>query len=374
MSMIQLENLTKRYGTHVAVDGVTLSIAAGETCVLIGPSGCGKTTTLRMINRLVEPTEGRVLIEGQDTRAMRPEELRRKMGYVIQSVGLFDHMTIAQNVGVVPRLLGWPKERIAARVDELLALVGLEPRAFRDKYPRQLSGGQQQRVGVARALAADPPILLMDEPFGALDPITRERLQDELLGIQSALKKTIVFVTHDIDEAIKLGDRIAILKDGKLIQYDTPAAILKRPANAFVRDFVGADRALKSLGLLRVQDVMEPNPPRVAPEASLGEVRELMQRYAVRRVFVTEGPRLVGWVDREDLERDEPVRALLARRDASTIAVPHHTTVREALSVMIATGFRIVAVVRGKDELVGWVPRAKLIRLLEDLEAGEVAS
>ena len=209
--MIEFVEVTKAYGDIKAVDNLNLTVYEGETCVLIGPSGCGKTTSLRMINRLVEPTSGRILIEGMETGALPPEQLRRQIGYVIQGVGLFDHLTVAQNIGIVPRLLGWPRDRTERRVDELLALVGLEPAANRHKYPRQLSGGEQQRVGVARALAADPPVLLMDEPFGALDPITRERLQDELVEIQRVLKKTIVFVTHDMHEAIKLADRIAII-------------------------------------------------------------------------------------------------------------------------------------------------------------------
>jgi osmoprotectant transport system ATP-binding protein len=234
-------------------------VAPGEICVLVGPSGCGKTTTLRMVNRLVEPTEGRVLIDGQDVAAEEVTALRRRIGYVIQQGGLFPHQTVAQNVGTVPRLLGWPEARIRERVDELLALVGLDPTRMRARYPGQLSGGERQRVGVARALAAEPPVLLMDEPFGAVDPIVRERLQDELLQMQRALGTTVLFVTHDIDEAIKLGDRVAVLQEGgRLAQYAAPLELLARPADEFVARFVGADRGLKRLALLYVEDV----PPR----------------------------------------------------------------------------------------------------------------
>ena len=256
--MIRLLKITKRYpGTDAdAVAPLTLEVGRGEFVVLVGPSGCGKTTTLRMINRLVEPTSGEIWIDGQDVTDADPDDLRRHIGYVIQQVGLIPHMSIAQNVGIVPKMLGWDKGDIAARVDELLDLVGLEPERYRSRYPKQLSGGQQQRVGVARALAADPPIMLMDEPFGAIDPITRERLQDEFLRLQARIRKTIVFVTHDIDEALRLGDRIAIFADGsRLAQFATPLEILTNPADDFVRSFIGEGAAIRRLSLLRVGDL-----------------------------------------------------------------------------------------------------------------------
>jgi osmoprotectant transport system ATP-binding protein len=250
--MIEIAALTKRFpGTaHPAVDRLTLTVPEGAVCVLIGPSGCGKTTTMRIINRMIEPDEGTVIVNGRNVMEIDPVTLRRHIGYVIQQIGLFPHWSIADNVATVPKLLGWDERRVAARVDELLALVGMDPDTYRSRFPRELSGGQKQRVGVARALAADPPVMLMDEPFGAIDPITRTRLQDEFLRILHALRKTIVFVTHDIDEAIRMGDRIAILKDGALVQYDTPEAILAAPADSFVEAFVGADRALKRLALI----------------------------------------------------------------------------------------------------------------------------
>ena len=229
---------------------------AGEICVLVGPSGCGKTTLMRMINRMIEPSSGDILLDGKSVKNISPHQLRREVGYAIQQVGLFPHLKIKDNIAIVPRLLGWDKERIRARVDELLELVQLDPHDTRDRYPSQLSGGQQQRVGVARALAADPPLMLMDEPFGAIDPINRERLQNEFLRLQSEIRKTIVFVTHDIDEAIKMGDKIAVLKrGGVLAQYSSPAELLSYPADDFVKDFVGADRALKRLALQRVRDI-----------------------------------------------------------------------------------------------------------------------
>lgn len=256
--MIRLEGLGKRYsGQDVdAVAPLDLEIRRGEFVVFVGPSGCGKTTTLRMVNRLVEPTYGRIWIDGRDVTHADPDELRRKIGYVIQQVGLIPHMTVAQNVGLVPKLLGWSKAKTAPRVDELLDLVGLDPGSFRSRYPKQLSGGQQQRVGVARALAADPPVMVMDEPFGAIDPITRERLQDEFLNLQKRIRKTIVFVTHDVNEALKLGDRIAIFADGsRLAQYATPLEILAHPADEYVRSFIGTGAAIRRLSLLTLADI-----------------------------------------------------------------------------------------------------------------------
>ena len=274
--MIELRGVTKHFAgaTRPAVDHLDLIVPSAETCVLIGPSGCGKTTTLRMVNRLIEPTSGSIHVAGEDITRVDPVALRRRIGYVIQQIGLFPHMTIFDNVATVPRLFGWPKARIAQRVEEMLALVGLEPVQFARRHPRHLSGGQRQRVGVARALAADPPVMLMDEPFGAVDPVVRTRLQDEFLGILRRLRKTVIFVTHDIDEAIRMGDRIAVLKDGRLAQYDTPDRLLAQPKDAFVADFVGSDRALKRLALMTAGSIADsaglaPGAPAVAASASL---------------------------------------------------------------------------------------------------------
>lgn len=353
--MIALERVTKRYDDTIAVDDLSLEIAAGEVCVLIGPSGCGKTTTLRMINRLIEPTSGRILIDGRDSATLAPEELRRGLGYAIQSVGLFPHLTVEANIGVVPRLLHWDSARIRERARELLHLVGLRPEDYAAKYPHELSGGEAQRVGVARALAADPPILLMDEPFGAVDPLTRERLQAEFARIQRDLHKTVVLVTHDIDEAIRLADRIAIMRDGRLMQYDTPEAILEAPSGKFVHDFVGADRALKRLVRMPVTGAMDPDPPAV-PLASLAAA-EHKAASAERFVYLTDAEdRLTGWVDTEDLARGEGIiEDAVTRIDPGTSAVHTDATLKEALSVMLGQGFRSVPVVDDQCHLVGEV-------------------
>ena len=260
--MIEFLEVSKSYpgSEEPVVRELSFTVPEGEICVLVGPSGCGKTTTMRMVNRLIEPTSGEIRIDGEPNTAMSATVLRRKIGYAIQEIGLFPHRTIRENVSTVPKLLEWSRGEIDGRVSELLALVGLDPEQYGGRYPAELSGGQQQRVGVARAMAADPPVMLMDEPFGAVDPITRERLQDEFLKIQQEINKTIVFVTHDIDEAIKMGDHIAILKEGGVLaQYDTPEEILTRPASDFVASFVGGDRVLKRLSLTRVSELpLEP--------------------------------------------------------------------------------------------------------------------
>ena len=281
--MIELRGVTKLFpdAARPAVDHIDLVVPSAETCVLIGPSGCGKTTTLRMVNRLIEPTSGSIMVEGEDVTRGNPVELRRRIGYVIQQIGLFPHMTIFENIATVPRLFGWPKDRIARRVEEMLILVGLEPAQFLTRYPRHLSGGQRQRVGVARALASDPPVMLMDEPFGAVDPVVRSRLQDEFLDILRRLKKTVIFVTHDIDEAIRMGDRIAIMEEGRVAQYDTPDRLLAEPKSAFVADFVGTDRALKRLALVTAGDVASPNSsqpdfPIIAASTSLRDALSLL--------------------------------------------------------------------------------------------------
>lgn len=260
--MIELQGVTKRFAGRVAVDNLSLTIESGEVCVLVGSSGCGKSTTLRMINRLLPHDDGRILIDGQQIASFDPQTLRRGIGYAIQGTGLFPHWTVARNIGLVPRLLGWSEQEIDARVVELLNLLGLPPQTFARKFPHQLSGGQAQRVGVARALAGNPNILLMDEPFGALDAITRENLQQEMLRIQAQLHKTIVFVTHDIDEALRLASRIAVMHEGRVIQYDTPDAILRRPANAFVENLIGSqDRGLKAAALRLVSELVDPGMP-----------------------------------------------------------------------------------------------------------------
>jgi osmoprotectant transport system ATP-binding protein len=304
---VRFEHVTKRYPgqASTAITDLDLEIHAGEICVLVGPSGCGKTTAMRMVNRTVEITEGEILVAGTSVRERDAAQLRREIGYVIQQVGLFPHRTVAQNVATVPQLLGWGGDRTQARVDQLLELVGLD-HDLAGRYPAQLSGGQQQRVGVARALAADPPVMLMDEPFGAIDPITRERLQNEFLRLQGEIRKTILFVTHDIDEAIKMGDRVAVLKaGGHLAQYATPAELLMNPADDFVEDFVGADRALKRLALMRVSDIDLWEAPLAFVGQATAEVRSKLNGAEVPHPLLVDSERRpIGWLSERDLERE----------------------------------------------------------------------
>jgi osmoprotectant transport system ATP-binding protein len=310
--VIEFDRATKRYGGGPpAVDALSLEIRAGETCVLVGPSGGGKTTALKMVNRLVEPTSGRVLIDGRDVASTDPVSLRRGIGYVIQQVGLFPHLDVAANVATVPRLLGWDRRRTDARVDELLGLVGLDPATYRHRRPDELSGGQRQRVGVARALAADPPVLLMDEPFGAVDPVTRAHLQDEFLRLQRTLRRTVVLVTHDIDEALRLGDRLAVLATGgRLEQHGAPAEVLARPATPFVADFVGAGRTLRRLDLLSAADALAPAGEAgrsagavVSPSATLADVMGALLTGDGGAVRVVDGDTAVGAVTVESIRR-----------------------------------------------------------------------
>jgi osmoprotectant transport system ATP-binding protein len=357
-AVVAFEHVTKRYpgADSPAVTDLSFEIPAGEICVLVGPSGSGKTTTMKMINRLIEPSGGRITIGGQDVMSLPAVDLRRRIGYVIQQVGLFPHLTIGENVAVVPRLIGWKAPRIAERVDELLDLVGLEPASFRERYPNELSGGERQRVGVARALAADPPVMLMDEPFGAVDPIRRDRLQNEFLRLQEKVRKTIVFVTHDVDEAIKMADRIAILaRGGVLAQYDTPEAILSSPASDFVERFVGADRGLKRLSLARVRDIalIEPITVRAGEprEDALGRLdRADGIGYAL---LVDARDRPLGWIDRDDLAGTGAVDAGAATPGPTPVQA--ETTLRDALSVMLASSVQLGVVVDEMDRVIGLV-------------------
>ena len=352
-AMIRLEELTKRYPGQTAVESVTMDIPPGEIVVFVGPSGCGKTTTLKMINRLVEPTSGRIFLNGEDVTEINADKLRRRIGYVIQQIGLFPHLTIAANIATVPRMLGWDKKRIADRVDELLDMVGMEPAQHRDRYPKELSGGQRQRVGVARAMAADPQVMLMDEPFGAIDPITRERLQNEFLRLQADIKKTIGFVTHDIDEAIKMGDRIAIFgNDHRIQQFDTPEMILSNPANEFVEDFLGSGAALKRLHLRRVQEIQLTEWPTASVEEDRQALRgDLRNRLAGDPdhsflLMLDKEQRPVRWVSDRDLAR-EPGSVAQAGLPVTAIVEPH-ASLHDALDEMITSNVG-VAVVVGRD-------------------------
>ena len=307
-TMIRLENLSKVFPAQdePAVDDLSMDIYEGEIVVLVGPSGCGKTTTMKMINRIIEPTSGRIFLQGEDVTKVNPDHLRRRIGYVIQQIGLFPHMTIADNIATVPRMLGWEKKRTSDRIDELLETVGIDL-SYRDRYPKELSGGQRQRIGVARAMAADQPVLLMDEPFGAIDPITRDRLQDEFLRLQQEIRKTIVFVTHDIDEAVKMGDRIAILKQqSKIAQYDTPEKILTDPADDFVADFIGGGASIKRLSLSTVEDIEPADWPVANLSDGYEHVQEKMRSTEKGYVLLLDdGDRPSRWISAEDIEHDD---------------------------------------------------------------------
>ncbi len=371
--MLRLEEVTKRYddGT-VAVDRLSLDVGVGEICVLVGPSGSGKTTTMRMVNRLIEPTTGRIFLDGDDIASMNPVALRRRMGYVIQHVGLFPHLTVEDNVGTVPRLLGWDRQRIRGRTRELLEMVGLDAERHGKRYPAELSGGQRQRAGVARALAADPPVLLMDEPFGAIDPITRCRLQSEFLRLQQELHKTVVFVTHDIEEAVRVGDRIAVLADGgRLEQYDTPAALLGSPATPFVAEFVGADRGLKRLSVTGIEPSDLERPPLIGVSDTVTEARSLLEDGGSRWGVVIDGDgRLRGWLGAGDLDGEGTLDSRTHRMEA---AVPADASLKQAFAEMLQHDAAWVAVLDGDHYLGVLTPdslHAALRRSVERTAAG----
>jgi osmoprotectant transport system ATP-binding protein len=351
---LELRRISKTYPGQdsAAVEELSLTVPAGQICVLVGPSGCGKTTLMRMINRMIEPSSGDILLDGKSVRDRSPHQLRREIGYAIQQVGLFPHLKIKDNVAIVPKLLGWDKQRIRSRVDELLELVQLDPDETRDRYPAQLSGGQQQRVGVARALAADPPLMLMDEPFGAIDPINRERLQNEFLRLQGEIRKTVVFVTHDIDEAIKMGDRIAVLKvGGVLAQYATPAELLSFPADDFVKDFVGADRALKRLALQRVRDIDLWKPALVRVGESTAEARaKLADADLDIPLLVDEEAKPVGWLSDQALAGERVERRL---RSPAEPVVELDDILRDALSDMLEHETQYAPVVDARGRVAG---------------------
>ncbi|WP_372667637.1 ABC transporter ATP-binding protein [Amycolatopsis kentuckyensis] len=365
---IELEHVTKRYpGTREpAVNDFSMVVPAGKIVVFVGPSGCGKTTTMRMINRLVQPTSGKITIGGEDALKLEVDTLRRRIGYAIQQAGLFPHFTVAQNIAVVPGLLGWDKKKVNDRVEEMMDLVGLDPADFRDRFPRQLSGGQQQRVGVARALAADPPVLLMDEPFGAVDPITRGNLQDELLRLQSELKKTIVFVTHDFDEAVKLGDKIAVLgNQSSILQYDTPEAILANPADDTVAGFVGAGASLKQLTLLRVRDVeLQQDALTVTVDETPASVREKLDKSKRHFALVLDARRRpTRWVHARELTSatslanvGKPLRDIVSLQ----------STLQDALEAMLAEGGS-VPVTGARGEYAGTIQLDTVIATIQQL-------
>jgi osmoprotectant transport system ATP-binding protein len=371
---IRLEHLTKRFpGQRTpAVDDLSLEIPEGEIVIFVGPSGCGKTTTMKLINRLIEPTSGRIILDDEDVTRVDADRLRRRIGYVIQQIGLFPHQTIAENIATVPRLLRWDKARIEKRVDELIETVGMDPAVYRDRYPKQLSGGQRQRIGVARAMSADPDVMLMDEPFGAIDPITRDRLQNEFLRIQSEVKKTIVFVTHDIDEAIKMGDRIAILRDGSHVaQYDTPERILVDPADDFVADFIGRGASLKRLSLSRVRDIeLSEWPVVVAEDTDPADARRRLLASDKGCLLVLDDQRRPrSWVSADHLAR-------VGERKLSEVGLPiavveRHATLSDTLNEMLTARYCTAVVIDDAGAYAGVVDMDTINEAIRGMRTGE---
>ena len=360
--MISVRDVSKQFpqSSGAAVNNLSLDIRQGEVVVLVGPSGCGKTTTMKMINRLVEPTSGTIEVDGTDVLQQDPVELRRRIGYVIQSIGLLPHRTVAQNIATVPKLVGWDEVRIRTRTDELVKIFDLDPE-FLPRYPGELSGGQRQRVGVARALAVDPPVMLMDEPFAAVDPIVRARLQDQFLEIQQRIRKTIVFVTHDIDEAIKMADRIAILNRGaKVEQYATPEQILREPANRFVEDFVGAERGLKRLALVKVSGIDVEEGPVVSPSATREEAVREMERFGFDWTSVVDGGELLGWVDRELLEGRSRVGEVKPRKFGAYVTA--RDSLRQALDSIVTSRTQVAVVVNEGQQYRGILTLERISR------------
>jgi osmoprotectant transport system ATP-binding protein len=356
--MITYDHLTKIFGEGqnavTALEDVTFTIEEGEVVIFLGPSGCGKTTTLRLTNRLESITRGTIEVNGRNITEMDAVQLRRQMGYVIQDIGLFPNKTIAENIAVVPKLLGWPKAKIQDRIEELLTLVRLDPEIYKNRYPAELSGGQQQRVGVARGLAADPEILLMDEPFGAIDPINREQIQDEFLKLQEKLKKTIAFVSHDIHEAIKMGDKIALFEQGRLVQYERPEMLLTHPKDKYVSDFVGADRALKVLGIIKVRDVYNPEPKNIVQASdSAQSVLNFMEERQGRFCIVLDEGKPIGYVTKKLIKYEEgPVKELVEK---FPVHLRERTPTRDALSFMLMYDFLTLCVVDGSHNFLGTV-------------------
>ena len=374
--MISLEELTKRFPGQAApaVDRLSLDVPEGEIVVLVGPSGCGKTTTMKMVNRIIEPTSGRIVLDGEDVTKGDADQLRRRIGYVIQRIGLFPHRTIAENIATVPKLLGWDRARIDARIDELLEVVHMPPGEYRDRYPKELSGGQLQRVGVARALSGDPDVMLMDEPFGAIDPIVRERLQNEFLRLQSEVRKTIVFVTHDIDEAIKLGDRIAILQDGsRLAQYDTPERILTAPADDFVAEFIGSGAALKRLDLSRVADIELARGHVVRADSSGQDALAAVRASESGRVLVLdEQDRPRRWVEAADVQRAEGRRLDEVGREPDAV-VSTGATLAGALNELVVASGSVVVVVDAQGAYRGLVDISHINRAARTMHRSQAA-
>lgn len=369
--LIELVNITKSYdGKTNVIEDLNLHIDKGEIVVLIGESGCGKTTTLRMINRLNDPTSGTIMIKGEDYTEISKIELRRQLGYVIQKVGLMPHLTVGKNIEIIPELKGWDKKKRKDRAYELLELVDLPPEDYYDRYPHELSGGQQQRIGVARALAVNPDIILMDEPFSALDPITREQLQKELLKLQDELGKTIVFVTHDMDEALKIGDRIAVMKDGKILQYDTPEEILKNPANDFVEYFVGKDRLWKSPEMLHAKDIMHKSLVTVGKKRSPAQVIEVMKKYDMDILFIVEKETSkpqppIGYITRDNLREQGDHKVKMSEiYEKDFVSVNENSNMSDVLKIMEENKARYLPVLDDDGNLIGMITTASILNII----------
>jgi osmoprotectant transport system ATP-binding protein len=367
--LVRFENVKKAYNDVTVIEDLNLHIKEGQLVVLIGPSGCGKTTTLKMINRIIEPTSGSIYIDGEDITKVNPVMLRRKIGYVIQQIGLFPNMTIAQNVEIVPKLLGWPADKRRKRTEELLHMVDMSPEQYADRYPSELSGGQQQRIGVLRALAAEPPLVLMDEPFGALDPITRESLQDEVKRLQKKLKKTIVFVTHDMDEALKIADVIVLMKDGKIVQAASPEELLSNPANDFVAQFIGKHRLNDGLEIETVEDVMRHDPVTVTKDIGTSESVALMKRKGVNSLLVVDDEgRLEGVVTVDKIRKQGKAgRNISELIDKDIRTIPTNTNAREAFDILIEDKLDYLAVVDDKNKVKGLVTKTSIVKALAEV-------
>ena len=355
--MLSLQKVTKIYpgaDSIKAVNKLTFDLEEGEICTLVGPSGCGKTTAMKMINRLISVTSGKILINGQNVANTNTIELRRKIGYVIQNIGLFPNMTIGENIAIIPKLLKWDKGRIQEKVQSLLEIVSLPPEEYRDRYPRELSGGQQQRIGVARGMAGDPPIMLMDEPFGAIDPINRENLQNEFLRIQEKVKKTIVFVTHDIDEAIKMGDKICLLKDGHLVQFASPEEMLINPKNDFVSDFVGGDRTLKRLNLFTIRKSMQTNPPVVNVTETIETAMNLFVKLNVDYLIAVDSDGfLKGMIKRDTIPAG--VNTVMDATEKTNAWLPGTASLKDGLSEIFTHDYGFLIVVDEDRKVLGWL-------------------
>lgn len=369
--MIQYEKVTKIFGSGAkavtAVNNVTMAIEKGSLVTLLGPSGCGKTTLLRLTNRLIPLTSGRINVDGRDIATQNPVKLRQSIGYAIQAIGLFPNKTIFENIATVPRLLKWEENKIRDRVDELLTMLRLDSNAFKGRYPVELSGGQQQRIGVARCLAADPGLLLMDEPFGAIDPINREEIQNEFLKVQEKLKKTIIFVTHDIHEAIKMGDKIAIFQEGRVVQYDTPEVILTHPKNKYIADFVGTDRALKVMGLLQVKDVIDKNPRNIVVATSSAQdvLKFMEQSDDTHAVVVDNNNKPLGYVTKESLTHQTSTVADTI--DSNLRCVGRRDSLKDVISTMLMYNMQMLCVVDGNKELAGTINMTAIQHAILDI-------